>query len=137
MNEHIRNGVGAARPYLYGTEATVAFLEAIGGSVLERVGGHVEVGLQDSVLVVEVRAQWPEAQVRQNVYIYVPDVDAAHRAALGVGATLLAEPAEKPYGERAGAVQDEFGNTYYLATYSSIGPRPSPVRQRSRPWRTR
>jgi PhnB protein len=50
------------------------------------------------------------------VYVYVPDVDAAYRRALELGATSVAEPEQKPYAEYAGGVRDVSGNTWYIAS---------------------
>jgi PhnB protein len=49
-------------------------------------------------------------------HVYVPDADAAFQRALAAGATSLGEPADRPYGERAGFVRDGFGNHWYIAT---------------------
>jgi uncharacterized glyoxalase superfamily protein PhnB len=50
------------------------------------------------------------------IHLYVPDVDEAYRRAMEAGATSLFEPADQPYGERSGAVQDPTGNRWYIAT---------------------
>jgi PhnB protein len=47
-------------------------------------------------------------------------VDAAFRRAIAAGATSIGEPADRPYGERAGFVRDTFGNQWYIAT--AFGP---------------
>lgn len=120
MEEYIRHGIGAVRPYLYGLESTIELVEALGGAVVERIGGHVELRVGDSMLVVEVRDDWPATQARQSVYVYVGDVDATYTAALRAGATSDVEPSDKPYAERACTLRDPFGNTWYIATY--VGP---------------
>jgi PhnB protein len=50
-------------------------------------------------------------------YLYVPDCDAVYRRALAAGSTSISEPADQPYGDRHGAVQDAFGNKWYIATH--------------------
>jgi uncharacterized glyoxalase superfamily protein PhnB len=50
-------------------------------------------------------------------HVYVEDVDAAFQRALAAGATSLGEPADRPYGERAGFVRDPFGNHWFIATH--------------------
>jgi uncharacterized glyoxalase superfamily protein PhnB len=53
------------------------------------------------------------------LHVYVKDCDAAYRRALDAGAVTLGppgEPADRPYGERAGFVMDPFGNHWYIAT---------------------
>ena len=49
-------------------------------------------------------------------HVYVEDVDTAFQRALAAGATSLGEPADRPYGERAGFVRDAFGNHWFIAT---------------------
>jgi uncharacterized glyoxalase superfamily protein PhnB len=46
----------------------------------------------------------------------VPDVDDAYRRAIEAGGKSLFEPADMPYGERSGAVEDLQGNRWYIAT---------------------
>jgi PhnB protein len=50
------------------------------------------------------------------IYMYVPDCDAMYQQALRAGAKPLSEPEDKFYGDRHGAVQDEWGNQWYIAT---------------------
>src|SRR5207247_3995744 len=50
-------------------------------------------------------------------HVYVEDVDAAFQRALAAGAISLGEPADRPYGERAGFVRDAFGNHWFIATH--------------------
>ena len=49
-------------------------------------------------------------------HVYVTDVDAAFQRALAAGAESMGEPADRPYGERAGFVKDTYGNHWYIAT---------------------
>ena len=50
-------------------------------------------------------------------YLYVPDADTVYRQALDAGAKSLYAPADQPYGDRVGGVEDAWGNTWYIATY--------------------
>jgi PhnB protein len=122
MSGHIRHGVGAVRPYLYGDRSVTRFIiEALAGVELERLesggGAHVELRVGDSALVVEECEDWPATHLRQSTYAYVPDVDAAFARAVALGAEVVSEPENKPYQERACALRDGYGNTWYLATY--------------------
>ena len=45
------------------------------------------------------------------LYVYVPDVDASHAAALAAGCTSQEEPNDKPYGDRTAGVVDRAGGT--------------------------
>jgi len=49
-------------------------------------------------------------------HVFVPDCDATYRRAIEAGATSMGEPADRPYGERAGFVKDFAGNYWYIAT---------------------
>ncbi len=52
------------------------------------------------------------------IHLYVRDADSAYARALKAGAVSLHEVREMDYGERAAAVQDPFGNHWYIATYT-------------------
>jgi PhnB protein len=51
------------------------------------------------------------------LYLYVDDTDATYRRALEAGALSLEEPAEMPYGDRRGMIEDPCGNVWQIATY--------------------
>jgi PhnB protein len=122
MSGHIRHGGGSVRPYLYGDRSVARLIsEAFGGEQLERLesagGAHVEARIGDSVLVLEECESWPATQPRQSTYVYLPDVDGAFARAVALGAQVITAPEDKPYRERACALRDGFGNTWYIATY--------------------
>ncbi len=50
------------------------------------------------------------------IYMYVEDCDALYAQALRAGAKSISEPKDQFYGDRHGAVQDEWGNQWYIAT---------------------
>ena len=52
------------------------------------------------------------------LYVYVSDTDATYRRAIDAGARSLEEPLETPYGDRRCMVEDKWGNTWQIATYS-------------------
>jgi uncharacterized glyoxalase superfamily protein PhnB len=52
-----------------------------------------------------------------SLYLYVPDTDAAYRAALAAGATSVMEPANQFYGDRNAGVKDANGNFWYFGTH--------------------
>ena len=54
------------------------------------------------------------------IYVYVKDVDEIYQRALQAGASSIEEPAETPYGDRRGMVEDEWGNTWQIATYKGF-----------------
>lgn len=118
---HIRNGVGAVRPYVYGPRSLVGFLEAtFSAEVVERSpdGGEVELRIGDSAVALALGDEFPDGvATRASIYVYVEDADATYQQALRNGATPMVAPEDKPYGERAGAVRDGFGNVWFIATY--------------------
>lgn len=126
MSDHIRHGRGTVRPYLYGPLELPEFLQqAFGAKEIERhdmgaESAHVELAIGDSVVVVEAGRLPDSAKpTTASVYLYVPDVDAAYARALEGGATSVAEPEDKHYSERSAAIEDHFGNTWYISTFQS------------------
>jgi PhnB protein len=77
-------------------------------------GMHAEVQIGDSVVMIG-GAEHIEPKPTA-IHLYVPDVDEAYQRALDAGATSLMKPADQPYGERSGGVEDAQGNRWYIAT---------------------
>lgn len=50
-------------------------------------------------------------------YLYVQHADAVYKRAVDAGARSLYAPADQPYGDRVGGIEDAWGNTWYIATY--------------------
>jgi len=48
--------------------------------------------------------------------VYVEDCDAMYKRALSAGAKSILEPKDQPYGDRQGAVEDEWGNQWFVST---------------------
>jgi PhnB protein len=126
MNTHIRNGLGAVRPFIYGRLDLIDFVTTVFGAVeLERNavsnGFHVQARIGDSVVVLSaMEPPYPQA-TRASIYVYVENVDAAYARAIAAGATSLGEPTQRPFDERTASVQDRFGNVWFLATYTGSG----------------
>jgi len=124
----IREGFTTVTPYVRMREAgLLEFLTAVFNatetfSVRGSAGGvHREVRVGDSMLMIGeggVEGTFPFSPAA--FHVYVPDADAAYQRAIAAGATSLGEPADRPYGERAGFVRDAFGNHWYIAT--AFGP---------------
>ena len=76
---------------------------------------HATVQIGDSTIMI---ADKMEGMPTQNamLYIYVNDVDAIYRQAVAANGTSVHEPTDEFYGDRAGAVRDEWGNTWWMAT---------------------
>lgn len=62
-------------------------------------------------------AHGPYQPMKSMFYLYVPDVDAVYQRALAAGAKSLGEPTDQEYGDRNAAVEDVFGNQWYIATH--------------------
>ena len=77
---------------------------------------HGDVVVGDShVMLSQATEQHPAMPA--TLYLYVPDTDAAYRAALGAGATSVMEPATQFYGDRNAGVKDSNGNMWYFGTH--------------------
>jgi PhnB protein len=75
---------------------------------------HAKVRLGNSILEMgEAHGQYQP--MPSMFYMYVNNVDAAYERAVKAGAKSLSAPADQPYGDRNGAVEDPFGNQWYLA----------------------
>jgi len=120
---HIRHGVGAVRPYLYGDLDLSDFVKHVFDAVeIERHqmapdSFHIESQIGDSIVVLETGVPFPPSATQASIYVYVEDVDDAYRRAIEFGATSLEAPEDKPYQERSAGVKDSFGNTWWIATY--------------------
>lgn len=117
--EHVRNGMGTVRPYVYGPPGLLDFVQrTFGAEVVERTGGEVEVRVGDSMIALSlgegVRAP---TTTRASIHVYVEDADATYQRALRAGGTSVAEPVDKPYRERMAGVRDAFGNVWWISTY--------------------
>lgn len=82
----------------------------------EQTISHVEVRLADSNIMIcdgSVRGKLMPAAL----YFYVTNVDTVYKQALEAGAVSLCEPRNEFHGDRVGAVQDAWGNAWWLATH--------------------
>jgi uncharacterized glyoxalase superfamily protein PhnB len=118
--QHIRNGFGAVRPYLHGPADLPQFVqETFGATEIERnEDGPVLLKIGDSLLWIEAGDLPPHISPWVgSVYVYVTDVDAVYARAIRRGARPIAEPEDKPYGERQAGFLDSGGNTWWVSTY--------------------
>lgn len=96
--EFLKQGFGAREEGIYKTPE---------GKLL-----HAAVWIGDALL------EFGEAQgVPSAFYLYVPDADALYQQAVAAGAKPLHPPADQPYGDRMGGVEDAWGNTWYIASH--------------------
>jgi uncharacterized glyoxalase superfamily protein PhnB len=119
------DGYNAVSPYLIteNAQAVIDFLvEALGATELRRFDMpdgsimHAEVRVDDTVVMLgQAGPDWPA--VPSHMHVYVPDVDAAYRAALAAGAESAQEPSQREGDQdRRGGVRDPGGNTWWLGT---------------------
>lgn len=78
---------------------------------------HAVLSIDGSVIMVGAREQ-----VFQNsTHLYVKDVDATYRRCLELGAQMLSEPKDFPYGDRTCGIKDPLGNTWWIGTHLNPG----------------
>jgi len=76
---------------------------------------HAKIGIGDSALGVgEASERWFSKPTM--IYVYVEDCDVVYKQALNAGAKSIFEPKDQPYGDRQGAVEDEWGNQWFVST---------------------
>jgi uncharacterized glyoxalase superfamily protein PhnB len=121
-----REGFTTITPYLRVREAAglVGFLSRVFAAVetlssTGRGGGrHHEVRIGNSMLMIDEGGPEGVIPLRPaEFHVYVEDADATFERALAAGATSLGQPADRPYGERAGFVKDAYGNHWFIATH--------------------
>jgi PhnB protein len=120
----VREGYTAVTPYIRVAEPGLPeFLERTFGAretfsqPTGRGGIHREVRIGDSMVMIGEGNAGAGMPIRPAAFhVFVDDADAAFARAIAAGATVLGEPADRPYGERSGYVADRFGNHWYIAT---------------------
>lgn len=121
----IPEGYRTVTPYLCvrGASECIEFLKkAFGAEETFRMPmpggkvGHAELRFGDSmVMIADATEQVPPRQA--GIHLYVPNVDAVYKAAVGAGATGQREPADQFYGDRMGTVADRWGNVWSIGTH--------------------
>jgi PhnB protein len=122
---YIPKGLNNVNAYLLPlrAEPVITFLKrAFGAQELGKYASpdgvvhHAEIRVGDSVVEMgEPQGKYPPMPAM--FYLYVPDCDAVYQRALAAGATSFQKPADQPYGDRTAAVNDAFGNQWYIATH--------------------
>lgn len=129
----IPSGYEAAIPYLSCRDAAAAldfYRDAFGATermrMVQKDGrvGHAEIDIGRARIM--VADEYPEMGFvgprslggsPVGIHIYVEDVDALAKRAVGAGAKLLREPADQFYGDRSATVEDPAGHRWFLATH--------------------
>jgi PhnB protein len=122
-------GVLTVQPYLHLRDAhnMIPFIEAAFGAQTTGVHKspdglvrHATIEIAGATFEID-EAQGEVQPTQSYLHVYVPDTDAVYAQALRAGATAITPPSNAPYGDRAAAVKDPFGNTWFLATYLGAG----------------
>jgi len=129
----IPEGYQTLTPYLAvdnATEAIEFYKRAFGAKERVRMPGpegtigHAELEIGDSLVMLS--DPFPQATTRTpkelggtsaSVFMYVEDVDAVVKQAVGAGATVTMEVADQFWGDRFGSVKDPFGHLWSIATH--------------------
>ncbi|QDU49838.1 VOC family protein [Gimesia panareensis] len=126
------NPIKEVFPYLRTRDAAAAisFYQQAFGAVekfrLTEPGGrigHAELKFGTATIMVSdaypeygIHAPTESTPTGSSIHLHVQDVDAMTQQAVEAGATLIMEPADQFYGERAAKVQDPFGHEWLLGS---------------------
>jgi len=77
---------------------------------------HATVTIGDSIVMVSDTMEQMQPQASM-LYLYLEDVDSVFQKALKAKATAIREPQTEFYGDRSGAVKDQWGNMWWIATH--------------------
>jgi PhnB protein len=122
---HMPPGFHTVTPYIVvpGVAPLIEFLEQAFGAqrreVMKREDGsvaHASMTLGDSIL--EMGESVDKQSRPMSFHVYIPNVDESYKHALAAGAKSLMEPKDQFYGERSASLEDDWGNHWYIATYT-------------------
>jgi len=106
-----------SRVVVHDAEKLVDFLKVVFGATGEyrhALPSVIEIG--DSMVMISDAG--PRRSMTAFLYVYVEDADARYRRALEAGARSLEQPSDMPYGDRRCMVEDQWGNTWQIATFA-------------------
>jgi PhnB protein len=121
---HFVEGMGTVTAYLSprGAAGLIDFVkEAFGAEQVARFDApdgtvaHAKVRIGNSIVEMS-DAHGQFGPMPTMFYMYVSDADATYERAIRAGGKSIEAPAEQPYGDRRAAVEDAFGNRWYMAT---------------------
>lgn len=110
-----------------GDKAIALYKEALGAKELRRMllpgtGKimHAALEIGDSKMFLSDRAVQKKDPkgIGSAFYVYVADVDAAHKRAVGAGMSETMPPMDMFWGDRMSAVDDRFGHRWCFATHT-------------------
>ncbi|MDQ2971641.1 MAG: VOC family protein [Pseudomonadota bacterium] len=101
-----------------GAQQLVAFVKQVFGAT-----GDYRPGIPAVLSIGESKIMIGDAGIREPMpaclYVYVENADETYRRAIEAGASSIEAPLDTPYGDRRGMVEDQWGNTWQIATYRS------------------
>ncbi len=120
----IPDGFNTVSPYLIvdGADELMEFIvNGLGGEQKFLMRGpdnriqHATVKIGNSMIMLgdTMNGMGPQTAM---LYLYVKDVDALYKRALEAHGENVREPKDEFYGDRAAAVKDRWGNTWWIAT---------------------
>jgi len=77
---------------------------------------HAEIKIGDSIIMMGEGGATFKTFLAM-LHLYMDDVDAVYQRAIQAGGKSLREPTDQFYGDRSGAVEDAFGNQWWIATH--------------------
>jgi PhnB protein len=84
---------------------------------------HAEMAVGNGIIeTADANDQYPAAPT--DIHLYVDDALATYDRAVQAGAKPMYAVADQPWGDRQGAVKDQFGNHWYIATAKGWTPGP-------------
>jgi uncharacterized glyoxalase superfamily protein PhnB len=96
-------------------QGLVAFLVTVFEAAGEyRSDRPSEIRIGDSIIMITGTGVRPVTTA--FLYVYFSDTDATYRRAIENGGRSLEAPVETPYGDRRCMVEDQWGNTWQIAT---------------------
>jgi uncharacterized glyoxalase superfamily protein PhnB len=137
MADYQQKDFHTVTPYIYGRLDLIEFLEQVFNAEVRfpgtgnEDGYHAEIKIGDSIVMLGIAksiprefgpiAEWNKtptsAPPPATLYLYMPDVDASYKRALGLGAGSLGAPADMPWGDRVAGIGDPYGNKWWIATF--------------------
>jgi uncharacterized glyoxalase superfamily protein PhnB len=124
MVNPIPDGYETVTPFLSvkgAVEAIEFYKKAFGAEERARMPGpnntlmHAEIKIGTSVIMISDAVMGPATQ--SNLHLYVADVDAAFKRALGAGCQVVMPLDNMFWGDRYGVVSDKWNNRWSLATH--------------------
>lgn len=76
---------------------------------------HAQVSVGGStIMLADATDDYPPSGA--GMFVYVADADATYNKAISLGAKIIMEMSDQPYG-RTGGAQDPYGNTWWITTH--------------------